>query len=397
MERFFPTHGLNNIRAYYWLGLLLNGWFILPNWVFYFSQHLSIQQIGLIEGIAVMVGILMEVPSGVFADLLGKKKTIIIGSLFLILSCLILINATEFVHFLLGNIIMCIGFSFHSGATEAFAYDSLKEAGEEKGYDTVVAKHTSITIAATLVSTFLGGLLYRLAPQAPFRAWAVFLGLSIVVMYFTHEPRIDSAKFSVAAYFRHLKEGVMTLFGTRLRNYLIPLLAIPIIIKLYQGLVRQSMAGYFGYTGETFGYLFALVSLPAILLSFRYSGIRQKLGNKTLLLLIFLSYALVFGVASSTTGLLIGGGLYLLLNVTENIARPLVSSLVNERIDSKHRTTTLSTLSLFSQGPYIILVTFFAGLTEPSYIPRLFLGYAIGILLIWIYTNLYVKNERINS
>lgn len=387
---------MRNIRLYYWLGLLLNGWFILPNWVFFFSEHLSVAEIGLIEGISVLVGVLMEVPSGVFSDLLGKKKTIIIGSLSLIVSCLVLINSTEFAHFLLGNILMFIGFSFHSGAIEAFAYDSLKEQGKESWYDKVVSKHTSITIAATLISTFLGGFLYRFAPQAPFIAWAVFLTLSIFVMGLAHEPRIDTVKFSVSLYLQHLRKGVMTLFGLRLRNYLIPLLAIPIIIKLYQGLVRQSMAGYFGYTGETFGYLFALVSLPAILLSFRYSEIRQKLGNKSLLLLIFMIYAIVFGIASTTTGLIVGGGLYLLLNVTENIARPLVSSLVNERIDSKHRTTTLSTLSLISQGPYIILVTFFAGLTESSHIPRLFLGYALGIFLIWLYTNFFVKNERIN-
>lgn len=348
MVKILPSFGVKNINIYYWLGLLLNGWFILPNWVFYFARHISVKEIGLVEGVAVLVGILMEVPSGVLSDLLGKKKTIIVGSLFLITSCLILINATQFIHFLLGNITMFIGFSFQSGATEAFAYDSLKVVKKERFYDTVAAKHTSITIIATLISTFFGGLLFRFAPSAPFIAWAIFLFLSIVALSKAQEPDINTSRFSVKGYFHHLREGVMALFGSRLRNYLIPLLAIPIIIKLYQGLVRQSMAGYFGFTGETFGYLFALVSVPAIILSFHYGEIRQKLGNKSLLLIVFAAYALVFGIASTTTGLVVGGGLYLLLNVTENIARPLVSSLINERIDSKHRTTTLSTLSLES-------------------------------------------------
>lgn len=393
MRQLFPSFGLKNIAIYYWLGLFLNGWFILPNWVFYFNLHINKIEIGWVEGVAVLVGILMEVPSGVLADLLGKRRTIIAGSLFLIASCLILINATQFIHFLIGNIVMFIGFSFQSGATEAFAYDSLKEKGKEANYDTIVGKHTSITIAATLLSTLVGGYLFSLNPSAPFVAWAIFLAISCVLLLFTTEPGVDTVKFNLNNYLKHLRSGVSTLFGARLRNILLPILAIPVIIKLYQGLVRQSMADYFGYTGETFGYLFALVSIPAIIISFRYSPIRQLLGSRGFLLIILGFYAVAFGVASVSTGLLVGGGIYLVINIMENLARPLISSLINERIDSKHRATTISTLSLFSQIPYVVLVSFFAVMTEPYLIDQLFLGYTIFLTLVWIYSYFRVRRE----
>ncbi|KKU44747.1 MAG: Quinolone resistance protein norA [Microgenomates group bacterium GW2011_GWA2_46_7] len=369
MRKMFPTFSLNNIKTYYWLGIFLNGWFILPNWVFFFRQHITQIQIGWVEGAAVLVGILMEVPSGALADLLGKKKTIIAGSLIIILACLVLINATSFTHFLIGNIMMFIGFSFQSGATEAFAYDSMKEKGTEQHYDVVAAKHTSLSIAATLFSTFVGGFLYSLAPEAPFYAWILFLSISIALLLYTTEPKIDTTRFSAKVYLTHLKEGVKTLFSHSLRNYLIPILMLPITIKLYQGLVRQSMAGYFGYTGETFGYLFALVSIPAIYLSFKYDLLRKFWSNKNILLFNLFSFMCAFFVASITQSLLWGGGVYLIINLTENIAKPLISSLINERIDSKHRATTLSTLSLVTQTPYIILVTFFAFMTEEVNLP----------------------------
>ena len=312
------------------------------------------------------------------------------------MGCLVLINAREFTNFLIGNILMFIGFSFQSGATEAFAYDSLKEKGKEQHYDTVVGKHTSISITATLFSAFVGGFLYRLAPEAPFYAWIVFLSISVVLLLYTIEPKIDTQHFSVKVYLAHLKEGIKTLFSQRLRNYLIPILMLPITIKLYQGLVRQSMAGYFGYTGETFGYLFALVSIPAIYLSFKYDLLRRFWSNKSILLFNLFSFMSAFFIASMTQSLLWGGGVYLIINLTENIAKPLISSLINERIDSKHRATTLSTLSLVTQAPYIILVTFFAFMTETVNLPVLFSIYALGLLAVLAYSVVFVKNESIS-
>jgi MFS family permease len=393
MQKLFPTFGVKNISAYYLLAIFFNGWFIMPNWVFYFRQHISQIEVGWVEGAAILVGILMEVPSGALADLLGKKKTIIAGCLLIVISCTVLINASTFLNFLIGNILMFVGFSFQSGATEAFAYDSMKVEGKEQHYDTVVAKHTSLSIAATLFSTFVGGYLYSLAPEAPFYAWAVFMLISVALLLSTREPKIDSEHFSSRVYLDHLKEGVKTLFSQKLHNYLIPLLMLPITIKLYQGLVRQSMAGYFGYTGETFGYLFALISIPSIYLSFKYDLIRKYFSNKKILLFNLFSFMCAFFIASITNNIILGGGVYLIINLTENITKPLISSLINERIDSKHRATTLSTLALVSQVPYIILVSCFAFMTEAFYLPTLLLIYALGLMAAFIYSFKYVKNE----
>jgi MFS family permease len=161
---------------------------------------------------------------------------------------------------------------------------------------------------------------------------------------------------------------------------------------MYEGLVRQSMANYFGYNGVTFGYLFALVSIPAILVTLGYDRLRKLLGDKKFLLLTLGLYTLGFSIASAGTGLVVGGIVYLIIMVTQGLARPIVSSLINERIDSKHRATTLSTLSLITQIPYIILVSFFAGLVEVQSIPTLMLGYALCLALVWSHTAVFVRD-----
>lgn len=384
IRRMFPSYGVPNIAIYYFLSIFLNGWFILPNWVFYFAQHISLVEIGIVEGVAVLVGLLMEVPSGALSDLLGKKRTILFGSLVIIVSCILLLQATEFIHFLLGNVLMFIGFSFHSGATEAFAYDSLVEHKKENSYDVVAARSTSLAIGASIVSTFVGGYLYGVNPGFPFVAWILFLSISVIILLFAKEPLVDSITFSTRSYLLHLREGVQTLFSVRLQKYIVVIMGLAILVKLNQGMVRQATAGDFGFTGETFGYVLAIITVPAIWLSFSFDRLRAKWGETGLLRIIMIAFIGAFCIPFIFKNPIGGIGLFFLLNTIEKFAQPLTSVVINSRIDSKHRATTLSTLALFSQIPYTILVLGFAQLTEPKYIGAIYSGYFILSVLLFI-------------
>lgn len=382
LQKIFPTFSLKNIGLYYLLGIFLNGWFILPNWVFYFSQYIDLVQIGIVEGVAILVGIIMEVPSGALSDLLGKKKTIIFGALSIILSSLILIFSTEFIHFLVGNTIMFIGFSFLSGATEAFAYDSMVEQKLQKHYDVVASKYTSISIAATVFATFMGGFLYGVDPRLPFVAWIIFMIIAIVILLIAHEPAVDTYEFSVKNYLRQLKDGTQTLFGQQLKTYLVTIIGIAMFVKLYQGMVRQAMAADFAFTGETFGYALAAIMIPATMASFKFDSIRKKFGEKRLLIILCLSLLTIFIIAYLSTYILAGITIFLVMMLAEKLSQPLISVIVNHRIDSKHRATSLSTIALLSQIPYIILVFGFAHLTQPANIQVLYIVFILFALFL---------------
>lgn len=392
----FPTFGLRNITLFYLLAIFLNAWFTTSNWVFMFAQYISVTQIGIVEGVAVLVAIMMEVPSGALADLIGKKKTIIFGSLMQILSCIILVQAREFWQFLVGNICMFIGFSFHSGTIEAFAYDALLEHKQQDKYSKVIGKHGVLSTITVVGAIFLGGWFYRIDPTLPFVAWAITLVVSVFVAMMTSEPKIDSVKFNLRNYLLHLRDGTKILFGESIRKYLIPILGLPIIIKLYQGLVRQSGAAYFGYTGETFGYLLAVVMIPAILVSYKFDELVGKYREKRLLLITIGGYLTAFVLGALSNKMFVGGLFFLLLMFFEKIAQPLVSLLINERTPSKYRATTLSTLSLVTQLPYVVLVMGFAWIVESQYIPYLYVGY--GLFMFWVmWSTSKTKDETIKA
>ncbi len=335
----------------------------------------------------------MEVPTGAISDLLGKKITLIIGYLFELISCVIIISASSFRQFLWGQILMFIGFAFISGALEAFAYDSLAEKGLEKKYGTVISKYIFIAIAATIFSTFSGGFLYKIRPEFTFGFWIVFLIVAIGLLLFSTEPKVDTIKFSFKSYYHQLFSGVKTLFNVRLLNYIVPIIFITCLIKLYQGIVRQSIGADFGFTGESFSYLLGIIMVPAAFISYKFDRIKLLLGNKRLLLLILAMYGIAFATPLIIKNLWWGGLIFIVMMSAEKLGEPLISVLINDRVDSQHRATTLSTLALISQIPYIVLVLFFAKFTDIANIHWLYLLYTFVIAFGFIYSLVKVKKE----
>jgi MFS family permease len=381
----FPTFNNKNVAFYYLLTFFMNGWFILPNWVFYYSQFISIPQVGFIDGISKLVAVFLEVPSGAVSDLLGKKKTLIFGNASLILCCLVLMNATNFLWLMIGNICMFIGFAFVSGAKEAFLYDTLIDIKKETHYDEVLGKVNSIATFVTVLSIFTGGLLYRFNPKFTFLAWLLFSSISILLLIFMKEPKADEEHLSYSAYVVKLKTGVQSIFTRPIFSFVLPVLFFSMLIKTYEGVIRQNTGAYFGFSGETFGYVLALILIPTLLVSYNYNRIALILKDKTSLFFTGL-YMLGFLIVYFTNNILLGAVSFLSIYIAQEITKPFIISLINKNTDSKHRATAISTVSLFSEFPYMIVVIFFGSLIQ---IQTINYFYAFLTIVLLLYTLLH--------
>jgi MFS family permease len=71
----------NNITIAYVLTFAKNTWFWLGIWIFYYLRFTNYAGIGLIETVLIVTTTLTEIPTGAVADLLGKKKTLVIAFL----------------------------------------------------------------------------------------------------------------------------------------------------------------------------------------------------------------------------------------------------------------------------------------------------------------------------
>ena len=119
-------------------------------WVLYLAYcGLNLAQIGLVEGIYHATSIIFEIPSGAVADLLGRKKSMVLSRL-----CI-----DNFWYFALGFMVQALGNNLNSGSEEALVYDSMKAAGQEARYMSVCGRLNVIIEVSQGIATVAGGIL----------------------------------------------------------------------------------------------------------------------------------------------------------------------------------------------------------------------------------------------
>jgi MFS family permease len=106
--------------------------------------------------------VVFEVPTGVVADTWGRRTSYLLGSLTLAVSTVLYWLAWQmqapFWAWAVTSVLLGLGFTFFSGATEAWLVDALKFTGFKGNLESVFAKGQIVGGAAMLSGSVLGGL-----------------------------------------------------------------------------------------------------------------------------------------------------------------------------------------------------------------------------------------------
>src|SRR5512132_2469132 len=106
--------------------------------------------------------VLFEVPTGVVADTWGRRASYLLGSVTLAASTVLYWLAwhmqAPFWAWAVTSVLLGLGFTFFSGATEAWLVDALKFTGFKGNLESVFAKGQIVSGAAMLSGSVLGGL-----------------------------------------------------------------------------------------------------------------------------------------------------------------------------------------------------------------------------------------------
>jgi MFS family permease len=158
---------VGNIRKFIWFGVLYNARAYYPVLaILFIDLGLTLDQFIFLNLIWALTIFLFEVPSGALADVIGRRKLLIIASILMVLEMLFLLGSsiagTQFVFLLCMFNRICSGLSeaFASGSDEALAYDSLPDENRQVSWDKVLATSMRIRSLGFAIAMVLGGLFY---------------------------------------------------------------------------------------------------------------------------------------------------------------------------------------------------------------------------------------------
>ena len=129
--------------------------------------------------------VLFEIPTGVIADLRGRKLSYLLGVMTLAISTLIYLFmwrvSAPFWAWALSSLLLGLGFTFFSGAVEAWLVDALAHTGFKDKLETVLAKGEIVEGSAMLVGSVAGGFIAQMTNLGvPYIVRAALLVLNFI-------------------------------------------------------------------------------------------------------------------------------------------------------------------------------------------------------------------------
>lgn len=127
--------------------------------LFYLRRGLTNSDILYLGIVYSITALLFEIPTGYIADIIGRKKVIILGVILSIIVNLLMFQASGFWQFALITALYSLSYSCFSGTDDALIYDSLRQTGDTKSLLRISGKYLSAARSSKIITPFIGALI----------------------------------------------------------------------------------------------------------------------------------------------------------------------------------------------------------------------------------------------
>jgi len=321
-------------------------------------QGLSLSEVFYSKIGFVMSMALMEAPTGYFADVYGRKLSLIVGSVVELMALILFAFSDSFLLFLSVDILMGLALALFSGATSALVYETLDEENRAMDYQKIWGDMQFYQMVSMAVSAVIGGLVahkYGLV-------YAVYINIPFVLLVLFVTMSLDEpARKKVV-----VKKGYSRVFIVNIGEVFKSSRGLQLIV-VYSALIyifNQSIfpayQHYYMIAGVDllyFGAIHALLQVVAAFSSKYTYRVEHHLGRRNTLLIIPFMVAISYLLMGTFIG--VWSFLFILLQqFVRGFRAVVVSDYINQLVGSEQRATILSMESLFSQmliAPMLLL------------------------------------------
>ncbi|NOQ24940.1 MAG: MFS transporter [Bacteroidales bacterium] len=312
--------------------------FMIP---FYEDNGLTYSQIAILKAIYSISIVVLEIPSGYLADVLGRKKTLIIGTILGFIGFFTYSISYGLIGFIIAEIILGFGQSLISGADSAILYDTLDDLGKKDEYTKYEGRVISIGNLSETLAGIAGGILVGISLRFPYivQTGVAFIAIPAALTLIEPDRKTSALNFGFKYILRIVKDSLYDNRALRwniLHSSIIgaaTLTMATLIVQKYLLLIEIPLF-YFGIIWPVLNLTVGAVALFAYKIEAKF-----KKTNSLILITIFIPLGYIaLSQVVGYWGLLI----LFIFYVFRGFATPILKDYINQLCNSDVRATVLS-------------------------------------------------------
>lgn len=273
------------------------------------TKKVTASEVLVINGIYLLCRIIMQIPAVAITDFLGKRKSIILGNIMLIIYMLVLMIIPGAIGIVLANLIFSLGYNIKTIAESNLLYDSVATRGGEGLYSKLDAKGGSLYYILDGVASLTAGYLFVINNYLPMFICLGFIIISTILSFnFEDIYEVKQEKNNsngLIPILKEYKQDLKTSFRFILKSkrmkafilFQIVFYSLISIIDTYNGDLLTDI----GIPEEQYSMIFAiLILIGGISLSLK-KPIEKKFKNRTLafISLMYIGTCIAIGAIST--------------------------------------------------------------------------------------------------
>ncbi len=151
------------------------------------ARGYSLVEIGIAETVFHITSLIFEIPSGVFADVFGRKKMLIVSTIMRMIGSAVMILSNHIFMVCMALSFFALSYNFSSGSDKALAYDSLKLAGAENRFEKYRSNQLIIYRLCSGISTLCAGFALMVGHRISYGTSLVTGAVQIAILLSLHE------------------------------------------------------------------------------------------------------------------------------------------------------------------------------------------------------------------
>lgn len=338
---------MQQVTKLYWASFLKNQTYFTPILILFLQfHHLDYQQVFWVFTIGSIVSFLIEVPTGVIADLFGKKKSIVLAKLLIFVSFVSFGFSSTFWMFVLSQVVYEVGQAFRSGTETAYAYDYLEQTPGSPTYTEVKGKQKFYARVGESIATALGGFLasvFGFNAVFFFAAIPAFVNFVMNITWASIKEQKHTLTFHSS--FTHTLNALKQFRSFSLTRLTLNIMIFTSVLAALNKFIQPYMTSV-GIPVSLIGMVYAgALGITAIAVRYSYL-IENRFGKQKTINWLTLGAVIPVAVIGFGLKSYVGVFLFFVVVLIENIRSPIANSAFHKMVKSVDRATMGSLLAL---------------------------------------------------